>query len=308
MSESIRIRIDHKGYNSFGLYWAADTEKPVANIIIMTGMEEHASRYDDFAKFLNKNGYNVYSIDAYGQGENVLPDMSNLGIWPRSGFRRQVTINDKLVRMLRVTCLPCYIFAHSMGSFMAQDFIQRYALHVDKVVLCGSNKQSPFMMAIGYGLARILVRDSNRNKKAKFLNSLMFGGLSKSVKNAKTPYDWLSYNEENVNKYIADPLCGFGPNNGFCLEFIKGMNRLYKHRFLEKIKKDIELFIISGDADPVSNMGKGVLKLEKMYKKYHLKNVKTKIYPNMRHEILNEVDHQIVYDDILNFFKGEAQE
>lgn len=306
MSEAKKVSIDcPKSGVSYGLYWASDIT-PIAEVIIMTGMEEAAYRYDDFAKYLNSQGFNVYGIDNFGQGENILPDGSNRGVWPKSGFRKQVQVFDQLVQKTRVSCLPIFIFSHSMGAYLAQDYIQRYTQHVSKVVLCGSNGYNPFA-GIGYFLAKLTVTNKNRNKPSKFLNALMFGGFNKGIKNAKTPYDWLSYNETNVQNYIADPNCGFGPNKGFCYEFLKGLRRLWKRQFLLKIRKDLDLFIISGDADPVSSNGKGVAKLEKMYKKQKLRNVKTKVYPNMRHEILNEDNHMEVYEDIVNFFKENLE-
>ena len=306
MAEAQRISIEIKeGVNSYGLCWVNE-EKPLANIIIMTGMEEHSRRYDEFAKYLNKEGFNVYCIDAFGQGENVLPDMSNRGIWPKSGFRKQVQVVDKLSQKLRISCVPVFIFSHSMGSFMAQDYIQRYTHHVSKVVLCGTSGKNPAVIP-GYYLARLIVNKKNREKKAGLLNKLMFGGFNKGIKNPRTEYDWLSVNEANVDKYIADPLCGFGPNNGFCYEFIKGMARLHKHKFLVKIRKDLDVLLISGAEDPVSNYGKGILKLEKEYKKLGLTNVQSKIYPGLRHEILNEDSREEIYKDIVEFFKKDLE-
>jgi len=308
MSEFQKISIEHKAGTSFGLLWKHNKgDKALANVIIMTGMEETSRRYDEFAKYLNNEGFDVYCIDSFGQGENVLPDLSNLGVWPKSGFRKQVQVVDALVQKLRITCLPTFIFSHSMGSFLAQDYIQRYTHHVSKVVLCGSNGKNP-ATGVGYLLAKMVVTKKNAYEKAKLLNKLMFGNFNKGIKNPRTPYDWLSFNEENVDRYIADPLCGFGPNNSFCLEFLKGLNRLYKRKFLEKIRKDLDIFIISGEGDPVSNFGKGVTALEKMYaKKLKLKSVKSKIYPNMRHEILQEKEREIVFKDIADFFKADLE-
>lgn len=301
MSKAQRVELVSKnGDKLYGLAW--HIENSIANVIIMEGMEEHSSRYDGFAQYLNKEGFNVYCIDVYGQGENVNADLSNRGIWPKSGFRKQVQAVDALVEKLRISCKPTYIFSHSMGSFMCQDYIQRYTEHVSKVVLCGSGAKNP-AVPIGYQLARLIVHNKNRNKKAKLLNTLMFGGFNKRIKNPRTPYDWLSVNTENVDKYIADPLCGYGPTNGFCLEFVKGMNRLHKKKFLQKIRKDLGIFIISGSDDPVTNYSKDVGKLEAMYKKLGVKNVQTKIYQGLRHEILNEDSKEEVYKDIVNFFK-----
>ncbi len=300
-----KITLQNKnGDTLFGLAWHVDNS--IGNVIIMEGMEEHARRYDDFAKFLNTKGFNVYAVDCYGQGENVLPDLSNRGIWPASGFRKQVQAVDALVEKLRISCKPTFIFSHSMGSFMCQDYIQRYTEHVSKVVLCGSGAKNP-AVPVGFQLAKLIVHKKNREKKAGFLNKLMFGGFNKRIKHPKTGYDWLSYNEENVAKYIEDPLCGFGPNNGFCYEFLKGMARLHKKKFLKKIRKDLDIFIISGEEDPVTGYGKSVGKLHDMYIKLGVKNVETKIYKGMRHEILNENNKQEVYEDVANFFLKDIE-
>ncbi len=301
MSKPQRIELTNKnGDKLYGLAWHIDNSE--ANVIIMEGMEEHSSRYNDFAQYLNKEGFNVYCVDVYGQGENVNPDFSNLGIWPTSGFRKQVQAVDALVEKLRISCKPTYIFSHSMGSFMCQDYIQRYTEHVSKVVLCGSGAKNP-AVPIGYQVAKIVTTKKNRNKKAKLLNKLMFGNFNKRIKNPRTPYDWLSVNQANVDKYIADPLCGYGPTNGFCLEFVKGMSRLHKKKFLMKIRKDLGIFIISGSDDPVTNYSKDVYKLRDMYVKLGVKNVQTKVYEELRHEILNEDSKEEVYKDIVKFFK-----
>lgn len=301
MADAIRIEIENvNGDILYGLNWPNKEAK--ANVIICEGMEEHSSRYDAFAKFLNANGYDVYCLDCYGQGQNVLPDESNKGIWPESGFRKMVQAINQLVLKISTQEKPTYIFSHSMGSFMMQDYIQRFANNVKKVVLCGSGAKNPLAL-VGYGLAKLIVNRKNRNKKAKLLNSLMFGNFNHGIKNPRTAYDWLSFNEENVDTYIADPLSGFGPNNGFCLEFLKGMKRLHKQKFLNKISKGINLFIISGDQDPVTNFGKDVDRLANEYRELGIDNLETKIYKNMRHEILNEKDCHIVYKDVLEFFE-----
>ncbi len=301
-------RIELKLNDQTSLYGRAWTiEKCVANVIIMTGMEEHSKRYDEFARYLCSRGFDVFCIDAYGQGENVgKEDLSNRGIWPESGFRKMVHAVDQLVAKLRVSLRPIYIFSHSMGSFMAQDYIQRYTEHVNKVVLCGSDAKNP-AVGIGFLLARMTTNKKNRNEKSVVLNKMMFGGFNNGIKDPKTPYDWLSYNEENVQNYIDDPLCGFGPNKAFCYEFLKGLNRLHKRKFLKKIRKDLDILIISGDKDPVTKNAKAVGRLSKMYKKLGLQNVQSKVYANARHEILNENEEvkKEVFADVADFFLAQ---
>ena len=281
-----------------GVCWEIDA--PKANVIIFEGMEEYAGRYDKFAKELNKAGYNVYGVDTYGQGENAEAD--GLGVWPKDGFHVEVDNKADLVDHLAESKLPTYVFSHSMGSFMAQDFLQRHPGKVKRFAMCGSGAggKTP-VLGLGNIVAHIVVNKRNYYKKATLLNTLMFANLSAAYKE-EGPYAWLSVNKDNVTKYEADPLCGFGPNNGFCLGFISGMAPLYKKKNLAKIDKDTELFIIAGDGDPVANFGKYTQELEDQYKGLGLKYVESKVYKNMRHEILNEDDWKVVASDVINFF------
>jgi len=299
-AEKIEL-ISRNGDTLLGLSWKTNNSR--ANVIIMEGMEEHCSRYDYFAQYLNKEGFDVYALDTYGQGLNVKEDLSNIGIWPQDGFVKQVEAVDTLVLKLQEeTKKPVFLFSHSMGSFMCQDYLERFAGHVNRVVLCGSGSKNP-AVPMGYQLARMIVNKKNREKKAGLLNKLMFGNFNKKIKNPRTEFDWLSVNKENVDKYIADPLCGFGPRNGFCYEFVKGMNGIHKDKSLKKLNPHTFIFIISGSDDPVTTYGKAVGKLKDMYHKYGVKNVETKIYEGLRHEILNEDRKDEVCEDVANFFK-----
>jgi len=300
-----KIKMTYKnGEELFGYSWTI--EKPIANVVILTGMEEHSLRYDHFANFLNDNGYNVYCIDHYGQGENT-NEPEELGVWPVSGFSKTVKNTDELVEKLRVSVLPTYLFGHSMGSFIVQDYIQRYTEHVNKVILSGTNGPNRLMIGIGYFLSRLLVNKKNRRKPSKFLRNLMLGPYTAAIKDHKTKTDWLSVNEENVRRYNEDPKCGFlyESKKSFYREFLKGLNRLHKPKFMRKIRQDMSILLIAGEGDPVGNKSKGPLKLAKLYKRLGIKDVETIIYPNMRHEVLNETDNKRVYADVLAFLKEE---
>lgn len=289
----------------FGNAWTV--ENPIANVIIVTGMKETSSRYDDFAKFLNANNLNVYCIDHFGQGENVVENKECLGIWPKSGFRKFVNILDELVAKLRLSCLPTYIVGHSMGSFVVQDYIQRYTKHISRVVIVGSAKITGIGFA--YRLAKLITTKKNVNKPSKFLDKLVLGNANKHCpKPLKCEADWLSTNETNNEQYMINPLCGGIYSHGFYREFLKGLSRLWKRRFLKKIRKDMSILIVSGAEDPIGGYSKRVMKLDKMYKTLGLNDVTTILYPNMRHEVLNENGKEVVYNDILNFLIGDIKE
>lgn len=285
----------------FGFAWEVD--QPKGCIFIATGMEEYAERYDSFANFFNQNNYNVYSIDYYGQGENAQSE-KELGIVPKSAFSKFVRVLDDLVKKFSIKGLPVIVFGHSMGSFIVQDYIQRYAKHLDKAIICGTDgPNNKTAYSFGYQLARFVCKMRGEDRKAKFLKSLAIGSYAKAVKHRETESDWLSYDKENVQKYIADPKCGVGSSNGFYRELLKGNHRLYKTKFLEKINKDLPILITGGDEDPVGHNGKGPRKLEKLYKKLGIKNVELKLYPNMRHEIHNETGKEQVLKDFLAFIQ-----
>ena len=282
-----------------GFSW--NIKNPKGYVVIFEGMEEHVSRYDGLAKCLNENGYSVAGIDTFGQGENVDKDLSNIGVWPKDGFKKQISAHHTLIESLKKNGLPVYVFAHSMGAFMGQGYIQMYPGEVDKIVLCGSGAKNGGVALIT-PLAKLFIGDKKRNKKSKLLNKIMFGNFNKKIKNPRTGYDWLSHNESEVDKYIADPLCGFGPRSGFCLEFLKGMNDLYKKKNLSRVDKNLHIFLIAGSEDPVTNYGKFPAVLTKMYNKYGVNNVSSKVFEGLRHELINEDSRQEVYQAVLEFF------
>ncbi len=288
--------------NSFGdtLYGNSwEIASPKALVLIVTGMCEHSGRYNDFATFLNKNGYSVICIDHYGQGDGK---NGPLGHGAPDYFGKFMKTMDEVILDYKANHknLPVYIFAHSMGSFVTQGYIENYA-SADKVVICGSNHMGS-LGKIGYGLAKIIVHKNNREKPAGLLNNLAVGGYAKSVKDADSPNAWISFNKDNCRTYDNDPFSGYHCTNGFYLEFLKGLSKLNKPSNLKKISKDLPIYVIAGDSDPVGNNGKGPRKLDEMYKKYGL-NSRITIYPNMRHEILNETERLMVYKNILEFYE-----
>ena len=287
------------GKTQKGLFF--DAESPKMNLLILTGMGEYAGRYEDFAKYLNGFGINVRVLDAVAQGLNA-PKVEYQERWHEGAFDENVLAASLAIEEMKKNELPTCIMGHSMGSFMAQEYIQRFHERANKVVLCGTDYANPFVMNFAYQLSRMLVPAHKRNVPNKTLAGLVTGNFAKAVKNRKTDFDWLSYNKENVDKYIADPKCGFVATGGFYRDFLKGMRRIGKTKFIHKIRPTVSIFIIAGKEDPVGHMGKGPKKLYKKYQRLGVSNVSLKLYDHMRHEILNEKNKQEVIDDVINFY------
>lgn len=274
--------------------------EPKANLLILEGMEEHSARYEPFAQYLNGLGIEVLVLDAAGQGLNV-EKVEDLQKWYVGAFDDNVEAANLCIQELRKTDRPTSIMGHSMGSFMVQRYLELYPNTVDSVILCGSNGGQAGLMKVANFLAKITVNKKNWDKPSKLLQDLGIGGYSKAIKNRKTDLDWLSYNEENVQRYIDDPYCGVRNTNGFWKEFLKVMSILWSKKEVSKVYLGERILIIAGQDDPVGQCGKGLDKLEAMYRKHGVKDITKIIYSNMRHEILNEVEHDIVYNDVSNF-------
>lgn len=275
-------------------------EKPKANIILVTGMKEYLTRYEKFIKILNENGFNVYGLDCFGQGTSA-KDLSGLGKEPKEALYKYAEAIYELKKLIiKDNALPIYYFSHSMGSFIMQELIQRHQDVTDKLILCGSSgpRLTP---KLGYFVVKLLTNDKNRNRRSQLSTT---DGFAKTLKHHSLGCEWISYNKENYIKYSKDPYCNYKRSAGAELNVLTCIKNLHKIKRMKKINKSMQIFIISGADDPVSLNGKTVKKLLKLYKKVGMQHVELKIYPNMRHELLNENDNQQVISDILNFYNN----
>lgn len=297
MAEIFEIRI-RSGETLKGWHWAA--AEPQNNLTIITGMNEHASRYAPFAEWMNEHHVSVWCLDAFGQGLNA-PSVELQERWPENAFRKNVTAIRGMVKLASSNKLPTFLLGHSMGSFMVQSFMERYHNCTAGLILCGTNGGQARLMKTGYRLARTLVHDHNWYQPNPTLQNMGIGSFAKAVKDRRTEYDWLSYNEDNVKAYIEDPWCGHYNTGGFWKEFMKGLSRIWDKKEMEAISPGERVLIIAGEDDPVGRMGKGPAWLLKKYQSLGLTGARMKLYPHMRHEILNETDRETVYRDILYF-------
>lgn len=282
-----------------GNCWKA--EPATSNLVFMTGMQEHSERYDHLARYLNDFGISVYVLDAVGQGLNA-PRPEDQQKWFKGAFDTNVSAaHQKVMELKEETKLPTFIMGHSMGSFMTQRYLELFPDSADKVVIWSSNGPRRMKMACAYMFASILTNKRNWDKPSKFISNASFGPYARTVKNRKTDVDWLSYDEENVKDYIADPYCGAENTHGFWKEFLRGMNELYKKKNLKKVSKNEKILIVAGEEDPVGEMGKGPRRLKEMYEKLGVSNVTIFMFPHMRHEIHNETEKHLVYKVLSDF-------
>ena len=257
-----------------------DVAEPKGFVQIVHGMTEHGARYAEFAKYLNEHGYLVAADDHRGHGYTD-PDSlgySNCDNMFFDTVKDEGALTDHY--KAKYPDLKYFIFGFSYGSFLTQCYISKYGDKVDGAVIGGSNKKKDFEVYLG----AVAAGGGNQKKPAKFIEEQSFGKWAKKFKDR----EWLSADAENNAAYHADKFCGFICSKKFYADMFKGLKSLYTKKYAKGLRKDMPLLLVSGAQDPVGNMGKGVKKLFKYYKKAGMKNVKMVLFEGSRHEFMNE--------------------
>lgn len=282
-----------------------DVNQPKKGIVlIVTGMTEHVRRYDTFARYLNQKGYLVAAADHRGQGQTALRN-GRLGNMEKGDFRKIVGDQKYYINMLRKEHegLPVFMICHSFGSFIGQKFIQKYSEKIDGIVLLGSLKH-PKSKAVGGALfIKPLALLTGRYFNSHLANNLTFYNFNKKFENENSKFAWICSDKEVVRKYEKDPLCGYQVSNSFLLELSQSVAQLYNIEQLRQIRKSLPILIMAGGADPLNNRGKWVLDLFIMYRELGIKSVQLKLYDKMRHEVLNEIGKEQVFEQIFDFLE-----
>lgn len=291
--------------NIFVRKWVGKgTEQTRVIVQIAHGMAEHIDRYDEFAKFLANNGFIVYGNDHRGHGRTMEKDEDFGFLAEKDGFHKAIEDMRKLTEIIEKENpgLPIILFGHSLGSFFVRRYIQIYSDKVAGVVLSGTGGDPGFARVLGSLLAQIERKKNGKKKPSPLLNSLVFGQYNKPFQPSKTDFDWLSSSEGAVEKYVNDPMCGGVCTAEFYMDLFTGLKVIHEKSNIEMIRKDLPIYIFSGDTDPVGGKkGRDVMKVYEVYKETNIENVTCKLYEGGRHEMLNEVNKDLVYTDILQW-------
>lgn len=274
-------------------------QTPKAVFQIVHGIAEFAERYDDFANYLTSLGYVVVAEDHMGHGLSI----GEAGIrgYFHGGWFHGVADTYRLLQdtMAEFSGLPYVLFGHSMGSFMARTILAKYPdSGIAAAILCGTGWQPRFALPALIKVVELICKKTGTQNPNEQLQKLVFGGYNNKIKHPRTPYDWLTRDEVVVDMYQAHPLCGFTPACGLLRDMLKGIFYIEQPRNLANMKKHLPVLFIAGQDDPVGPYGKGVERAAKEFKKAGMVNVSVKLYPGCRHEILNELNKQEVYEKI----------
>lgn len=275
-----------------------------AVVVIAHGMAEHAARYARFAAALNAAGFAVYAFDHRGHGHTAR-SVAELGhMADRDGWNRAVAD-------LAATCTlaqqrhpgkPLLLFGHSMGSFMAQQMLYQHGGLLAGCVLSASSGKPPPVAALGRLVARIERLRRGGRGISPLIQSLSFDAFNKRFQPARTEFDWLSRDAAEVDKYVADPFCGFPITVQSWIDFLDALSEMARPENQNRIPKGLPIFVIAGRHDPVSGGGKGLQQLLEAYAAAGMTRVESRFYPEARHELLNETNRDDVTADIIDFF------
>ena len=308
LMKSFTLKMDD-GYELCCNRWQPDAEEEIKGVIqLHHGLAEHSLRYDRFGSILAENGYVLNAYDMRGHGRSAeVADKNGTGMFgklaDKKGFDRVVADLKAVTDNLKNDFLgkKTILMGHSFGSFVAQGFIEEHGNDIDACILCGTAGPRPALITVGSIAAHVITFFTGKNKCLTIMDQLSFGSYNARVENPKTPFDWLSKNELNVEMYKMDNWCGFPLTNSFFCSMTEGLSKIHKTKNINKIPNTLPVFFIWGSDDPVGSYGETIRKLIDIYKAKGMEKIDQKEYPGDRHEILNEDNKEEVEKDIIDW-------
>ena len=284
-----------------GSCWQPARDLPRGVVQIVHGVAEHMGRYEWFARFLAGHGYAVCGADHLGHGRTGAEDGKFGYFGPRRGWEL-VTRDVRRLRLMagdRFPGVPYFLLGHSMGSFLTRTYLCRYPGTVDGAILSGTGQESALLVGAGKALAGLIAHIRGPEAVSPLVNELSLGSYNKQFRPNRTGADWISRDEKVVDAYLRDPWCTFTPTVGMFRDMLGGLQYIAGPAALAQMDPDTPVYLFSGDRDPVGGNGAGVRKVYGYFEKQGTRDLTMKLYPGGRHEMLNELNREEVYADVL---------
>ena len=284
-----------------GMRWEPEGGSVRAVLQICHGVAEHIVRYDAFARYLNGLGIAVVGHDHLGHGLS-LPE-GGTPVYFGAGNTWNTVVDDIYVLHQRIRLwypdVPLCIMGHSMGSFLTRTYLIRYPGTVKAAIIMGTGWQPKAVIAGGMAVAKAVGAVVGENGTSDLVTNLAFGAYNKLFAPNRTSCDWLSADEDNVDAYMADPLCGADATVGLFRQMLSGIRFNQKLSNLRQMDPRIPVLFVAGEKDPVGDCGNGVRRTYQEFRRAGVQDCTLKLYPGLRHEILNEkAQQQQIFEDI----------
>ncbi len=284
--------------------------KKIKGIIQIThGMLEYIERYDDFATYLSENNYLVVGQDLLGHGDSVVKK-SKRGFFAQKNGNR--ILLDDMYNLMKETKeenpeLPYFHLGHSMGSYLLRQFITKHSEEISGAILVGTGFPPKTAIKFGLLLTNLLRKIKGDLYRSNLIDYISIGRFNSHYKNPITDVDWISRDEEVVREYVNDKKMDFIFTVNAYYYMYKSISYLYDIDKVEKVSKNLPIILMSGEKDPVGDFGKGVKQTYEILKSIGIKDVQIQLYPEARHEILNEINKEEVYRDILSWLNRKVE-
>lgn len=279
-------------------------QPPRGVVQIVHGVAEHMGRYEDTARYLTEHGFAVCGEDHLGHG--LTAEGGTFGYFgPKNGWDTVVQDVHQLRQRMgeRFPGLPYFILGHSMGSFLTRTYLIRWPGTVTGAVLSGTGQEAGALVAFGQRLSALLCRIKGPDYVSPLVYQLSLGNYDRAFRPNRTDSDWLSRDQDSVDAFLADPLCGFQPTVGMFRDMLGGIRYIGDPVNAVRMDQYTPVLFLSGDHDPVGSMGRGVRRVEKLFREAGCRDVTVKLYPGARHEILNETNRAEVQQDLLDWLE-----
>lgn len=264
-------------------------QQTIGVIHLFHGMADHMERYDRLVDSLNQQGYDVLRNNHRGHGVNI-EDKA------RGHFDSIEQLADDAYEIAQTVCtnysnIPYIVIGHSMGSIVARVFAEKYPSSLQGLILTGTLQYKKITGLLLTIILKIITVIFGKQRKLKWLNSLMNRTFNKKVATQQTEYDWISSTKSEVESYNNDPNTGYLVSNQVIYDTMRQARRTSNIKNIRKMNHRLPVLLISGKEDALGNYGEGIRQLGKYYKKGELEHVTIQLYKNKRHEILFEDDY-----------------
>ena len=285
----------------FARQWLPTEGQPKAVVQIVHGVSEYIDRYAPVARYLADHGFLVVGCDHLGHGRTALGP-EEYGFFTEQKGWHTVSGDVRRLRTLmgqKYPDLPYFLLGHSMGSFLARTYLIDWPGTLTGAILSGTGQEAPAMVTAGWHMANLVSKLSGQRAHSKLVEKLSFGAYNKQFAPTRTRADWISRDEAVVDAYIADPLCEFLPTAGMFRDMMEGLQYIANKNNLKKMDPATPVYIFSGDHDPVGGNGEGVQKVAGFFRDAGTEDLTVKLYPDGRHEMMNELNRDEVFADLL---------
>lgn len=283
---------------------------PRAIVQIAHGIGSRVSRFEPLAEYLCAHGVAAVGNDHLGHGESVAGEENRMFFAETGGWDMAMADLRTLTERTREAepDVPLFLLGHSMGSFLARGCAIRWKVGLDGLILSGTGQPTPAVVSAGQRIAEGELRRHGARYPSARLQKWMLGSYNSRIRPCRTPLDWLSRDEAVVDRCMADPSFGATPTAALIRDMLGGIAYMSKPSNLRRMNKSLPVLFFSGDADPVGEYGRGVVRSYLGFLQAGMTDVTLKLYPGGRHEMLNEINRAQVYADVLGWMETKLRE